>query len=88
MVFDVFLTAWKVYKYRVFSGPYFPVFSPNAKKYGSEKTPYLDTFYTVFIEMDAQSRKKLMGQSKKIKQKSTRARNFDIYFCVIFGCYD
>ena len=41
-------------KYGVFSGPYFPafglnteryylsVFSPNARKYGSEKTPYLD----------------------------------------------
>ena len=29
--------AWKVSKYGVFSGPYFPVFGP-------EKTPYLDTF--------------------------------------------
>ena len=28
-----------------FSGPYFPVFSPNAGKYGPEKTPYLDTFH-------------------------------------------
>ena len=49
-------------KYEVFSGPYFPVFglnmeiyevnvnsvfSPNAGKYGPEKTPYLDTFHTV-----------------------------------------
>ena len=50
-------TAWKVSKYRVFSGPYFPsfgmnkdrygVFSPNAGKYGSGKTPYLDTFQAV-----------------------------------------
>ena len=48
------LTAWKVSKYGVYSGPYFPafglnteryfVFSPNAGKYGPEKTPYLDTF--------------------------------------------
>ena len=40
-----------------FSGLYFPVFglnteiyfvfSPNTGKYGPEKTPYLDTFYTV-----------------------------------------
>ena len=30
-------------KYGVFSGPYFPIFSPNAGKYGPEKTPYLDT---------------------------------------------
>ena len=42
-------------KYAVFSGPYFPVFglntnsvfSPNAGKYGPEKTPYLDTFHAV-----------------------------------------
>ena len=31
-------------KYRVFSGPYFPVFSPNTGKYGPEKASYLDTF--------------------------------------------
>ena len=31
----------------VFSGPYFPVFSPNTGKYGPEKTPYLDTFRVV-----------------------------------------
>ena len=31
----------KVSEYRVFSGPYFPVFGP-------EKTAYLDTFYAVF----------------------------------------
>ena len=40
-------TAWKVSKYGVFSGPYFPVFSPNAGKYGPEKSPYLDTFHAV-----------------------------------------
>ena len=33
-------------KYGVFSGPYFPVFGLNTGKYGPEKTPYLDTFYT------------------------------------------
>ena len=27
-----------------FSGPYFPVFSPNTRKYGPEKTPYLDRY--------------------------------------------
>ena len=42
-------------KYGVFSGPYFPalglnteiyfVFSTNTRKYGPEKTPYLDTFH-------------------------------------------
>ena len=44
-------------KYGVFSGPYFPVFglnpvylsvfSPNAGKYGPEKTPYLNNFHAV-----------------------------------------
>ena len=33
-------TAWKVSKYRVSSGTYFPVFGP-------EKTPYLDSFHAV-----------------------------------------
>ena len=50
-------TAWKVSKYGVFSGPYFPAFglnterysvslriAPNAKKYGPEKTSILGHF--------------------------------------------
>ena len=37
----------KVSKYEVFSGPYFPVFSPNTGKSGPEKTPYADTFLAV-----------------------------------------
>ena len=41
-------TAQKVSKYRVFSGPYFPVFGLNTGKYGPEKTPYLDSFYAVY----------------------------------------
>ena len=32
---------------KFFSGPYFPVFSPNTGKYGPEKTPYLDAFHAV-----------------------------------------
>ena len=35
-------TAWKVSKYGVISGPYFPVFGP-------EITPYLDTFRAVSL---------------------------------------
>ena len=38
--FSLRITAWKVSKYGVFSGPYFPVFEP-------EKTPYLDSFHVV-----------------------------------------
>ena len=30
-------TVWKVSKYRDFSRPYFPVFSPNTVKFGPEK---------------------------------------------------
>ena len=37
-------TALKVFKYGVCSGTYFPVFSPNAEKYGQEKSPYLGHF--------------------------------------------
>ena len=44
-------TAWKVSKCGVFSGPYFPVFSPNKGKYGPEKTLYLDTIPTVLLSL-------------------------------------
>ena len=53
-------TAWKVSKYGVFSDLYVPAFGLNTErywilslfsssvgKYGSEKTPYLDTFHAV-----------------------------------------
>ena len=56
-------------KYGVFSGPYFTkfgqnterysVFSPNAGKYGQEKTPYMDTFHTV--------KDIILGFSKEVK---------------------
>ena len=41
-------TEWKLSKYGVFSGLYFPVFSPDTGKYGPEKTLYLDPFHAVF----------------------------------------
>ena len=48
-------TAWKVSKYGILFGPYFPPFGLNKEryevplqiKYGPEKTPYLDTFHAV-----------------------------------------
>ena len=40
-------TTWKVSKYGVFSGLYFPIFGPNTGKYGPQKAPYLDTFHAV-----------------------------------------
>ena len=50
-------TSWKVSKYGVISGLYFPVFGLNTGKYGPEITPYLDTsrsdcshyFYLLFV---------------------------------------
>ena len=51
-------TAWKVSKYGVFSGLYFPLFSvlsPNTGKYGLEKTPYFDTFHAVIIKLTEKS---------------------------------
>ena len=40
-------TVWKLSKYGVYSGPYFPVFSPNTGKYAPIKTSYLGTFHAV-----------------------------------------
>ena len=56
MNLSIAITAWKVSKYGVISGPYFPlfgvnteiyVFSPNTGEYGSERTSYLGTFHAV-----------------------------------------
>ena len=60
MIFIVLHTAWKVSKYGVFSGPYFPafglsVFSPNAGKYRPEKIPYLYTFHVVTPDLPSLS---------------------------------
>ena len=40
-------TSWKVSKYGVISGLYFPVFGLNTGKYGPENTLYLDIFHAV-----------------------------------------
>ena len=42
--FPQYGTAWKVSKYGIFAGPYFPAFGP-------EITPYLDTFHTVWLKV-------------------------------------
>ena len=52
-------TAWKVYKYGVLSGPYFPAFGLTTEKYGvsqskcekvrTRKNPVFGTFYAVFL---------------------------------------
>ena len=43
------LTAWNVSKYGVFSGLYFPVFSPNTGKYGPKKLR-IWTLFTQFLD--------------------------------------
>ena len=45
------LTASKVSKHVVTSGPYFPAFGLNTGKYGPEITPYLDTFHAVPVSL-------------------------------------
>ena len=42
------ITAWKVSKYGVFCGRYFPVFGLNTGKYEPEKNPDMDDFRVVF----------------------------------------
>ena len=45
-VLNIHLTAWKVSKYRFFSGPYFPVFGLNTGKCGTEKL----SIWTLFTQ--------------------------------------
>ena len=52
---DEMHTVWKVSKYGDFSGPYFPLFGLKTRKYGPEKTPYLDTFHTVAVKTSIQN---------------------------------
>ena len=61
IAFLLFIIVWKVSRYKYFYGPYFSVFglnisteyisvlSPNAGKYGPEKSLYLDIFHAVYI---------------------------------------
>ena len=59
--------AWKVSKYGVTSGPYFPVFSPNTGKYGPEITPYLDTFHAVVLFLYIKTMRRRTIQTCSIK---------------------
>ena len=64
-------TAWKVSKYGVISGPYFPVLRPNTGKYGPEVTLYLDTFHAVFGEAYSE-----LNQISKMDQFAKTVNNF------------
>ena len=50
---EIYLTAGKVSKYGVFSGPHFHIFGLNTGKYGPEKKTYLDSFHTVPVNPKA-----------------------------------
>ena len=72
-------------KYGVFSGPYFPVLSPNTGKYGPEKFPYLDSFHVVEnIGISKVLRSILTKETnhQKITIKTSRSFNnsFDVRF--------
>ena len=60
-----------MFKSGVFSGSYFPVFSPNTGKYRPEKTPYLDNSHAVYhtetvIKPAEKDKKKLRNTSAKV----------------------
>ena len=55
-----------MFKYGVFSGPYFPIFGLNTGKYEPEKTPYLDTFHVVNAKCNGKTN---FSQKKERKEK-------------------
>ena len=71
---DKNITAWKMFKYGVISGPYFPVFSPNTGKYGLEITLYLETFHAVYKNISKNlSRKYIQKLLDHAKSSATDA---------------
>ena len=80
-------TLWKVSKYGVFSGSYIPVLRLNTTgKYGTEKTPYLNTcvkysreypriFYR-FHQILNHINKCILKLSRDFVFKNTRTKNF------------
>ena len=56
--------------------PHFSVFSPNAGKYGPEKTPYLDTFHAVITLLCFICSYTYHYIKKKIKKKKKKRYSF------------
>ena len=69
-------TVRKVSKYEVFSGPYFPVFSPNTGKYGPEKPPYLDTFHAAIKDRLDQVSFNLFSDIEQLLLKSINGEDY------------
>ena len=78
------VTAWKVFKYGVSSGPYLSVFSANAGKYGPEKTPYVDTFHAVSITstelMESYFQNQSRAKSKICQKRFSKFERIYSYF--------
>ena len=67
---------WKVSKYGVISGLYFPVFNPNTGKYRPEITPYLDTFHAVYAASIAFTCERVSKRSATFITVITQIRTF------------
>ena len=63
----------KIVQIRSFFWSVFSVFSPNAGKYGPEKTPYLDNFHAVQIT----------ATSQFILKRNTKLKNFLTFFLAL-----
>ena len=75
--FIIKITAWKVSKYGVISGPYFPVFRLNTGNYGPEITPYLDSFHAVNFRTSEEMKQKssfLLSKEKLSNGSTTTVR--------------
>ena len=56
---------------------YLSVFSANAGKYGPEKTPYLDTFHTMNLEISvAKTTQKKLGISNLVSKRPYHIEGF------------
>ena len=76
--------VWKVSKYKIFSGSYFPVFSPNTRKYGPENAPYLDTFHAVLVNMPDLSEICIPSEHRKFHSGFTKWKLKLIFFNTYF----
>ena len=78
------ITAWKVYKYGVFSGPYFPtfglnterygVFNPNAGKYGPKNFRILSLFAQCIWRKICLINKGMLASAKKAQKRGRESR--------------
>ena len=86
------VTAWKVPKYEFFFWPVFfhiqtdlhNLFSPNAGKYGPEKTPCLDTFHAVGLNSDFMKSPTLGGSIVEYNNVLKRKKVLETFSIKVF----